>query len=93
MPIHEQTVYPNRNKFTIPNVCKTVNTTKAANAIIIAFASVMVLSFFILFYLIYRISVTAWYVLNFFSYIISSFFCLPKIIRLFLQDSYFLYFS
>lgn len=35
MPIHEQTVYPNRNKFTIPNVCKTVNTTKAANAIII----------------------------------------------------------
>ena len=49
MPIHEQTVYPNRNKFTIPNVCKTVNTTKAANAIIIAFASVMVLSFFILF--------------------------------------------
>ena len=28
MPIHEQTVYPNRNKFTIPNVCKTVNTTK-----------------------------------------------------------------
>ena len=29
MPIHEQTVYPNRNKFTIPNVCKTVNTTKA----------------------------------------------------------------
>ena len=31
MPIHEQTVYPNRNKFTIPNVCKTVNTTKAAN--------------------------------------------------------------
>lgn len=46
MPIHEQTVYPNRNKFTIPNVCKTVNTTKAANAIIIAFASVMVLSFF-----------------------------------------------
>lgn len=48
MPIHEQTVYPNRNKFTIPNVCKTVNTTKAANAIIIAFASVMVLSFFIL---------------------------------------------
>lgn len=91
MPIHEQTVYPNRNKFTIPNVCKTVNTTKAANAIIIAFASVMVLSF--LFYLIYRISVTAWYVLNFFSYIISSFFCLPKIIRLFLQDSYFLYFS
>lgn len=49
MPIHEQTVYPNRNKFTIPNVCKTVNTTKAANAIIIAFASVMVLSFFILY--------------------------------------------
>lgn len=49
MPIHEQTVYPNRNKFTIPNVCKTVSTTKAANAIIIAFASVMVLSFFILF--------------------------------------------
>lgn len=47
MPIHEQTVYPNRNKFTIPNVCKTVNTTKAANAIIIAFASVMVLSFFL----------------------------------------------
>lgn len=37
------------HKFTIPNVCKTVNTTKAANAIIIAFASVMVLSFFILF--------------------------------------------
>lgn len=66
MPIHEQTVYPNRNKFTIPNVCKTVNTTKAANAIIIAFASVMVLSF--LFYLIYRISVTAWYVFNFFVY-------------------------
>lgn len=76
MPIHEQTVYPNRNKFTIPNVCKTVNTTKAANAIIIAFASVMVLSF--LFYLIYRISVTAWYVLNFFSYIISSFFVCLK---------------
>lgn len=54
MPIHEQTVYPNRNKFTIPNVCKTVNTTKAANAIIIAFASVMVLSF--LFYLIYLLA-------------------------------------
>lgn len=90
MPIHEQTVYPNRNKFTIPNVCKTVNTTKAANAIIIAFASVMVLSF--LFYLIYRISVTAWYVLNFFRILLAHF-CLPKIIRLFLQDSYFLYFS
>lgn len=69
MPIHEQTVYPNRNKFTIPNVCKTVNTTKAANAIIIAFASVMVLSF--LFYLIYRISVTAWYVLNFFRILLA----------------------
>lgn len=71
MPIHEQTVYPNRNKFTIPNVCKTVNTTKAANAIIIAFASVMVLSF--LFYLIYRISVTAWYVLNFFRILLAHF--------------------
>lgn len=69
MPIHEQTVYPNRNKFTIPNVCKTVNTTKAANAIIIAFASVMVL--FFLFYLIYRISVTAWYVFNFFRILLA----------------------
>ncbi len=76
MPIHEQTVYPNRNKFTIPNVCKTVNTTKAANAIIIAFASVMVL--FFLFYLIYRISVTAWYVLNFFRILLAHFFVCLK---------------
>lgn len=66
MPIHEQTVYPNRNKFTIPNVCKTVNTTKAANA------HLQVLWFFLfLFYLIYRISVTAWYVFNFFRILLA----------------------